>query len=272
MKQVRKIARDMLDMGESFAAATIVDTYGSTPRSKGAVLLMAKDGKTYGTIGGGALEAMAEKMCQDIFRTKKGRTMRFQLHEEDKLDMDMRCGGDAEVRFEYVDSEPILEDLFGPLNNSVAYIFGGGHVGKAIEPLLRYVDFTTVVLDDRKEYAGKERFPDAERLIVLENYEQAFKGLSTDSNSYIIIVTRGHRGDYHVLKNALEHKAAYIGMIGSRTKVAEIMEKLKQDGFSREQLEKVYTPIGLPIFAETPKEIGISIVAQMIMVRAGHGK
>lgn len=272
MKQVRKTARDMLDIGEFFVAATIVDTYGSTPRSKGAVLLMTESGKTYGTIGGGSLEAMVEKICKETFRTKKNHIMRFQLHEEDKLDMDMRCGGDAEVRFEYIDSESALEDLFGPVNGPTAYIFGGGHVGKAIEPLLRYVDFSTVILDDRKEYASRERFPDAERLVILEDYERSFKGLSIDRNSYIIIVTRGHRGDYQVLKNALEHKPAYIGMIGSKTKVSEIMEKLQQDGFSREQLDKVYSPIGLPIFAETPKEIGVSIVAEIIKVRAGHGK
>lgn len=233
---------------------------------------MRENGETFGTVGGGSLEAMVEKICRETFLTKKNQIMQFRLHEKDHLNLDMRCGGDAEVSFEYIDSEGAQSSLFDLHDKAVAYIFGGGHVGKAIEPLLRYVNFSAVILDDREEYASSERFPEADRLVVLKDFDHAFEDIETDENSYVIIVTRGHKGDYQVLKNALKQKSAYIGMIGSRTKVAEVMNKLRQEGFAQEDLDRVYSPIGLSIFAETPEEIGISVVAEMIMVRAGHGK
>ena len=145
------------------------------------------------------------------------------------------------------------------------------HVALALEPVLRHIGFSTVVLDDRKEYANSERYPYAD-VKVLDSFTHSFDDITTDENSYIIIVTRGHMGDYDVLRDALKQKRAYIGMIGSRKKNAILYEKLtNDDGYTDEEIAKVYSPIGEPIYAETPEEISISIAAELIKVRTGHG-
>ena len=142
-------------------------------------------------------------------------------------------------------------------------------LGLAVEPVLRYVGFETVVCDDRPEYANRERFPLAREVRVIRDYAAAFDGMETDENSYIIIVTRGHMGDYEVLKAALQQPNAYIGMIGSRKKVAATMKQLREEGIPQEKLDAVHSPIGLNIGAETPEEIAVSICAELIAVRAG---
>ncbi|MGI6727756.1 MAG: XdhC family protein [Anaerovoracaceae bacterium] len=272
MNKITRIARDLIEDNEDFVIAKIVDTHGSTPRSKGAILLMRQNGDKYGSVGGGSLEAAVEKICKETFNTKKSEIHHFHLNSKDQINLDMRCGGDADVSIEYISADQSNTFNIDYSNLPVAYIFGGGHVGKAIEPLLRYVDFATVVLDDREEYANKERFPEADRIVVLNNYVEAYKDIRTDENSYIVIVTRGHRGDYEVLKNAMKNPAAYIGMIGSKKKVTDMLNRLRTEGFSDKEIEKIYSPIGLSIYAETPEEIAVSVVAEMIMVRAGYGK
>jgi xanthine dehydrogenase accessory factor len=272
MNKIVYLGRGLIEKGESFVVAKVVDTKGSTPRKKGAWLLMKSDGSRFGTVGGGKLEAEVEKMALETFNTKESKIHSFKLKPKDQQGLDMRCGGDAEVSIEYVDAknpENFIEEFDV---KSTAIIFGGGHVGLALEPILRYVGFSTVVVDDREEYANGERFPGADKIIVADSFNDAFKGVGTDENSYIIIVTRGHAFDYTVLKQAMGRAAAYVGMIGSKTKVADTMSKLSEDGFSQEELDKIYTPIGLSIFAETPEEIAISIAGEMIKVRAGHGE
>lgn len=265
------IARDLLEAGEDFVIAKVVDTYGSTPRKKGAWLLMKADGTRYGTVGGGKLEAETERIAKETFQTKTSQIYHFRLTPEDQQGIDMRCGGDADISIEYVDAsspEKFKED-FGP--NPVAYIFGGGHVGKALDPVMRYIGFDTVIVDDRPEFASKERFPEASQVLV-NDFNDAYAEIETDEDSYIIIVTRGHAADYIVLRQSLRKKNAYIGMIGSKTKIAANFGLLREDGFSQEELDKVYTPIGLKIHSETPEEIAISVAAEIIKVKAGYGE
>jgi xanthine dehydrogenase accessory factor len=149
-----------------------------------------------------------------------------------------------------------------------AYIFGAGHVSRSLAEFTRAVGFWTVVLDDRPEYANPERFPYADQRIVLDTFDRALEGIVVDRDSFLVIVTRGHLHDRTVLAQALQTGAGYIGMIGSRRKCGLIFDELRREGFSAEDLARVHAPIGLPIGAETPEEIGISIVAEMIQVRA----
>jgi len=159
--------------------------------------------------------------------------------------------------------DPILSD-------SVLYIFGGGHVSAQIVPLASRVGFKVEVIDDRPEFADPTKFPDAAKV-----HRYPFEGLlgeiPVDESSYLVIVTRGHIHDKTVLEQCLRTKARYIGMIGSRRKKAMIYEKLLQEGFTQKDLDRVYAPIGLDIGAETPEEIAVSIVAELIQVRAGKG-
>lgn len=148
------------------------------------------------------------------------------------------------------------------------YIFGGGHVSKEITPLARRVGFSVIVIDDRPEFADPFNFPDAVQVRQLD-FKDVMSDLPVDESSYLIIVTRGHIHDMTVLAQALKTKAKYIGMIGSRRKTGLIYEKLLEKGFSRDDLDRVHAPIGIDIGAETPAEIAVSIVAELIMARSG---
>lgn len=148
------------------------------------------------------------------------------------------------------------------------FIFGAGHISRCLAPLARLVGFHTVVLDDRREFANRERFPDADEVIVLDSFQRALEGLEINGDSYLALVTRGHAHDQTVLRQALLTEAGYIGMIGSRQKREAIYAALGKEGFSRQDFDRVSSPIGLAIEAETPEEIAVSIIAELIRVRA----
>lgn len=266
-------ARDYLERGVDFVVAKVVDTHGSTPRKKGAWLIIDEGGQLTGTIGGGKIEAVVIEKCKETFKTKeKSKIYHFKLNTTEKDALDMGCGGDADVLIEFIDAKN-PDNFVEEFNlDTVAYIYGAGHVALALEPILRYINFKTVVIDDRAEYANRERFPDADDVRVIDSFEHSFDDIETDENSYIIIVTRGHMGDLDVLRDALKQKHAYLGMIGSRKKNALLYEKLISEGVTQEEIDKIYSPIGLSIHSETPEEIAISIAGEMINVRAGYGK
>jgi xanthine dehydrogenase accessory factor len=151
-----------------------------------------------------------------------------------------------------------------------AYIFGAGHVSQKIAPLCESVGFRTVVLDDRPEYANRARFSHPTELVVLKTFAP-LPTLPVDEDSYLVIVTRGHLHDKTVLEQVLPMKAGYIGMIGSRRKRDTVYQALVEQGCRKEDLARVYAPIGVDILAETPEEIAVSIVGEMIKVRAERG-
>ncbi|HBS59229.1 MAG TPA: xanthine dehydrogenase [Firmicutes bacterium] len=148
------------------------------------------------------------------------------------------------------------------------YIFGAGHVSQKIAPLSESVGFNTIVLDDRTDYANRARFPEVAEVRVIPDFQGCVPGLSVDEDSYLVIVTRGHLHDKTVLEQALRTRAGYIGMIGSRTKRDKIYQALREAGFNAGDLARVYSPIGLKIEAETPEELAVSIVGELIKVRA----
>jgi xanthine dehydrogenase accessory factor len=151
-----------------------------------------------------------------------------------------------------------------------AYVFGAGHCGEKLAAVLSTLGFYTVIVDDRPEFADRERFPTADRIVVPASFSGVVDTLAIDEDGYVIIVTRGHKHDREVLAQALRTQARYIGMIGSRNKVAETFAALGEEGFSPDDLARVHAPIGLSIGAETPEEIAISIAAQLIQVRAAR--
>jgi xanthine dehydrogenase accessory factor len=156
--------------------------------------------------------------------------------------------------------------------NGTVYLFGAGHVSRQVAILTHRVDFRTVVLDDRAEYANRKRFETADEIRILSDFTNALSDLDMDQDSYVVIVTRGHRHDKTVLSQALKTNAGYIGMIGSRRKRDTIYKALMAEGFTSEALERVHCPVGLKIGAETPQEIAVSIVAELIEVRANQQK
>ena len=149
-----------------------------------------------------------------------------------------------------------------------AFLFGAGHVARATAAVAAMVGFRVSVADDRDEYANRERFNGASEIRVLEHFGNAFSGISIGGEDYVVILTRGHLHDKTVLAQALNTDAGYIGMIGSRKKRDAIYGALLSEGFSQADIDRVHSPIGLSIDAETPEEIAVSIVAEMIRHRA----
>jgi len=272
--KISYIARKFIEENVPFVIAEVIGTKGSAPRKRDAVLLMNFEEKTWGTVGGGLLEAETERHCREQLKTKEPlRTYEFILDETATGEgaLEMGCGGDATIQIRCVDPQnpgTFVEDF---KTSSQAYIFGGGHVALALDPVLRHIDFETTIIDDRAEYANTERFP-ASKAIVCDNFDHCFEEIEPDEDSFLIIVTRGHRGDLQVLRQALRKPHAYLGMIGSRHKNQILREQLLSEGFTQEELDKVCAPIGLDIKSETPEEIAISIAAEMILVRAEHNE
>ncbi len=154
-------------------------------------------------------------------------------------------------------------------SSGTVFLMGAGHVSRQVARITEMVDFRTVVMDDRAEFANRERFETADQVIVLPDFENCFSGLSIGEDSYIVILTRGHNHDQSVLEQALKTDAGYVGMIGSSRKRNTIYGSMVKKGFSEEQLKEVYSPIGITIGGETPEEIAVSIAAELIKKRSG---
>ncbi|HEX7512943.1 MAG TPA: XdhC/CoxI family protein [Candidatus Methylomirabilis sp.] len=160
-----------------------------------------------------------------------------------------------------------LDPLAPPIT---VVVFGGGHIAAHLVPLCHGLGFRSVVVDDRADFASRERFPHADELRVVPSFENALQDLPLDAGHYVVIVTRGHAGDQTILRQALRRRPGYIGMIGSRRKRGLIFEALVREGVGADDLARVVCPIGLPIGAETPEEIALSIAAELVATRAAR--
>lgn len=233
--------------GSSAILATLVSVDGDFPKGEGSKVLIKPSGEKVGSLLGGVeLEKKILREGEAPLKEKKPKVLVFR-HEDRKM----------EVLLEPVFSEPTI------------YIFGGGHISEQLAPLAKKVHFKVVVVDDREMFANRERFPEADEIIVSE-FEKCFDQLNIDDSSYIVIVTRGHLYDGFVLEQAVNTKARYIGMIGSKKKIKTLYEILLKKGVSKETLNRVHAPIGLDINSETPEEIAVSIAAELIKVRGEH--
>ncbi len=241
-------------LGQRCALATIVQVKGSIPSYESAKLLVREDGSFVGTVGGGCVEAEVWTAAREVIETGKPRHLTFSLGQDAAYDNGLICGGQLNIFVEPVTPQPR------------AFIFGGGHVSKSISKVANLAGFATVIVDDREAFANRERFPEADETYA-DEYEAVFPKLPVTSTSYLIIVTRGHRDDMRVLRWAVGTPAKYIAMIGSKRKTISVIHELEKEGFPRAAFEKIFAPMGLEIGAESPEEIAISVVAEMIAVR-----
>jgi|YelNatPaOPRAMG01_1025707.scaffolds.fasta_scaffold00030_3 xanthine dehydrogenase accessory factor len=243
---------DMQRRGEPGALAIVVHVEGSTPREPGSKMIVKQDGSVVGSVGGGELEYQAVQLALEAMRRGKPVRQLFSLHQ----DLGMRCGGQVEV---YI--EPIR-----PLEKLV--VFGAGHVGAAIARMGAMLGFWVTVVDDRPGFASEERIPEAHQFVEA-SYPEAIQRMTFDRHTYAIIVTHGHGHDDEVLRALADKELAYLGMIGSRRKVQVAFENLRQAGVPEERIARVRAPMGLDIGAETPEEIAISVLAEIIALRRG---
>lgn len=349
-----------LEKKERVVLATLINRIGSAPRAVGAKYLVKEDGTSFGTIGGGCVEAEVWQGAQEAINKGKAGVLHFNLTADQLAAGGLICGGTVDIfleplRPEFLDiyrevarikqkggsailatlvsmdetsvkgegtkilmrpagekighlsggeeleqkvldegevvlrenkprmmvvslEEKKIEILLEPIvSEPTVYIFGAGHVSQELAPLAKRVHFKVVVIDDRETFANRDRFPEADDVLVLD-FERCFDRLLIDESSYLIIVTRGHLYDSVVLEEAIKTPARYVGMIGSRTKIQTLYKNLMKKGIPRESLDRVCAPIGLDINSETPEEIAVSIVAELIKVRGqnllsrGHSK
>lgn len=236
------------------ALATIVQTKGSTPRAKGAKVVVFPDGTSYGSLGGGRLEYLVSQDAKEAIRKGESVLKDYSLIEEDKGGIDAMCGGDATVFIEVIKrSERLL-------------ILGGGHIALALYRMALEAEFSVTIVDQRPEFVSKDRFPRAELLLNYSEDDHRLKEI-VDKNTFIVVVTHEHKYDKTAVKNLIDCKYKYLGMIGSTRKVKQVLTELAAEGISPEKLDRVYAPIGLNIKAETPAEIAVSILAELIKVR-----
>jgi len=240
--------------GEEAALVTVVSASGSTPREEGAKMLVKPDGSIVGTIGGGSLEAQIIEEAVKVIRQGRPKRLHRSLTAKESGEEGMICGGDLEVFIEPILTPPTL------------YIFGGGHIALALTKMGKLVGFKIAVIDDRAEFASAERFPEAE-VVLADEFTKSFPKIKIDKSSYIVIVTHGHQHDEVVLEWAVGTLAKYIGMIGSKIKNETLFKHLRARGISQQQLDRVHAPIGLVIGAQTPEEIAVSILAEVIKAR-----
>ena len=250
MKLYEEIVR-LKKEGVPSALATIVQCIGSSPQKEGAKMLLREDGSVLGTLGGGCLEAEVLQVAKMAIRDGSARTIPFELTEKHG---GLVCGGKVLVYIEPVIPDPDL------------VILGAGHVGKALSKLAGFAGFRVTVTDDRAEHANRENIPDADNILVA-GFQDVFSHIIPGRSTYIVIATRGHNHDLEALRAALRTEAQYIGLLGSRRKKALLYKTLGGEGFAKEALNRIITPVGLDIGSVTPEEIAISIMAQIIMVR-----
>lgn len=246
-----------LQRGESAALVTIVSAQGSTPQRTGAKMLVFADGRTLGTIGGGCYESDALWKAIEALRTRTPRLVRYDLTDDFAEESGLICGGQMQVYIEPIEPAPDL------------YIVGAGHVAQHLAASARPVGFRTHVVDDREKFANRDRFPDADDIVVDAIPEWLGRTVFAP-NAYVVIVTRGHRYDLDALRVLAVRDLRYLGLIGSRAKVARIYDALVAERMPLERLLCVHAPIGLDIGAVTPEEIAISILAELVAVRRGR--
>ena len=325
MEELYRILLERMERNTDTVLAFITEGDGSIPRTTGAYMLVGKEGRIFGTIGGGNLEYQAVLHAGELLAQKKCEYREYDLGSGEGKGLGMVCGGRVKVCFYFVDGScgeqtaltealaaqeqyrsywiffaldgtgirvlekeawellPAAQEKAGHCRileldektyyaeefcyDGKVYLFGGGHLAQELVPVLHHLDFCCIVLDDREEYVDKALFPDAGQTMLVD-FAKLDEVLSIQKNDYLVIVTRGHRCDADAEAFALRTDASYIGVVGSRRKTKYVRDKLEAQGFTKEQLDSVYAPIGIEIGSETPAEIAISIAAQLIQIRS----
>jgi xanthine dehydrogenase accessory factor len=256
-KEVFTAVAEALERGEPAALVTIVSTIGSTPQRVGAKMLVFADGRTVGTIGGGCYENDAFWKARDAIASRRPQVVHYELSDDFAQETGLICGGTMDVYIEPIEPSPEL------------YIVGAGHVGFHLAKLAHEVAFRVHVIDDREKFASRERFPNAVE-VVADDIPAWLEGARLPAHAYVVIVTRGHTNDLDALRALAPRELRYLGLIGSRAKVARIYDALVAESMPADLLRRVHAPIGLDIGAVTPQEIAVSILAELIAVK--HGK
>jgi len=256
MEDVLAALTRALERGEMAALVTIVVAHGSTPQRVGAKMLVFADGRTVGTIGGGCYENDAFWKAREALKTRRARVVHYELSDDLAEESGLICGGQMDVFIEPIEPAPRL------------YIIGAGHVGYQLGQIAPTVGFRLHVVDDRQKFANHERFAAADEVVV-EDVAEWVRTAAIPESAFVVVLTRGHRQDFDVLRGLADKVLRYVGLIGSRAKVARLTDALIADGVSTDWLRQLHAPIGFDIGAISPEEIAVAILAELIAVRRG---
>lgn len=307
MKKILKKAMEQGKNGKDSVFVSVISAQGSTPRKVGAMMLVGEQGLLAGTVGGGLLEHEAIATGLDLLGETRGKVVFYQLDNENAREQGMICGGTTELLYSIC--PPEIENIWSgksisfPLDGAApfpsayeggfptivaeenviifplksggrVFVFGAGHVSQALGQLLEFLDFSYVVVDDREEFCNQNRFPKGE-IKKIRDFSSLPEELAGDflpgKNDAICIMTRGHQGDLEAIKFSLDTEVSYLGVMGSRSKKAKVFQILAEDGYLNAK-NRIKTPIGLEIGAETPGELAVSVVSELILWRASQRK
>ncbi len=261
--EILKKAAELAERNIPFAMATIIEASGSTPRGKGKMLVL-RDGCSLGTIGGGAVEAKV--LAEAVMALEQGTSTVLDfslgragsLKQADDKNLDMACGGAMKIFVEVFSGRPRL------------IIVGGGHVGLQIARAGALLGYRVAVVDNRPDYVTAERFSMASELYVDQDMGKAIAAVPVDQNSCVVVSTATHSIDELAIRHFLGRELRYFGLLGSRHKVGMMFERLRAEGIPEQVLARIKAPIGLDIGAETPEEIAVSVMAEIMATLNGR--
>jgi xanthine dehydrogenase accessory factor len=256
VKDVLEAALRAETNGEAAALVTVVATEGSTPQKAGAKMLVYPDGRIVGTIGGGCVEAEMTWRARQAIESRRPAMASYELTADQAGEDGLVCGGRMQVFIEPVEGTPTL------------CLFGAGHVAQPLARMAKGAGFRVEVVDDRVKFASRERFPEAD-LVLVEDFTEAAARLTLGRNTFAVVVTRGHKGDREALQAVVGRGLRYVGLLGSRPKLVHLVAALEEQGVAREALAEIRCPLGIEIGAVSPEEIAVSILAEMIAIRRG---
>jgi xanthine dehydrogenase accessory factor len=246
--------------GPPVAVATVIASPEESEPASGAKLLARRDGSSIGSFGGGDFERAVIDDCvaaMDEFPRRPVQALYYRPEGARIHRLEAKGGADAyEIMVELIEAPVTL------------LIIGGGHIGLSLATIGEHVGFSVAVMDDREMYANAERFPMAD-YVKHGDFTELIADFPIGTNTYVVMVSRGHKQDETALRAVVDRGAGYVGMIGSKRRVSTVLRHLAEEGLPLEALERVYTPIGFDIGAETPEEIAVSIMAEIVMVRRG---
>lgn len=250
MREVVEALLSVLSGGGRAALATVVRTSGSTPQKPGARMLLLANGRSIGTVGGGAIEQVVVEALRETLETGETHIVARELSH----DLGMCCGGRMEVFVERVEAAPRL------------WLIGAGHVAKPTAAVARSVGFDVTVVDDREEYNNEERFPGC--TLEVRDPASLLRCTSLGEADWILIVSHDHALDEKVLALVMQQSPRYVGLVASRRKALRLVQRVAGKG-SRVDLDRLYAPVGLDLGAVTPEELAVSIVGELIALRRG---
>ncbi|MCI4345481.1 MAG: XdhC/CoxI family protein [Thermoplasmata archaeon] len=250
-RALTRLALRLMEQRIPFVRATVVKMVGSVPAKEGATLLRTPTGDSFGTVGGAALEERVKEAAARALETHRGELLHFDLQAWKEGGLPSLCGGSVDVAVEYVPARPNL------------LLWGGGHVALAVARLLPALEVDYSVADDRPEWVSLDRFPEAERREVV-SAEALWDRFEPSAFSHLYLLGYDARKDTEVLRHSLGKFSGQVGLIASAAKREHVFAELRRAGLSESELRRIRSPIGIDIRAETPSEIAVSVVGEVI--------